>query len=160
MKFLVIADSSPLIALCHLGLLDVLPRLFGRITTPMEVVNELRSAKRSKPVRDQFRELPPWIQELRPQSPLELPDLHAGEAAAISLALELKADLLLIDETRGRQVARKRGLSVVGTIGILEAAARRGWIDLESTFARLRQTDFWINEEVLQSSLRRWREPH
>jgi predicted nucleic acid-binding protein len=52
--------------------------------------------------------------------------LDQGEAEAIQLAIDLKADYLLIDERRGRQIATARGLTVIGTLGILIESHRQG----------------------------------
>ena len=61
---------------------------------------------------------------------------------AIALAMEHHAELLLIDERDGAIAARERGLTVTGTLGVLDRAAALGWLDLPTMFARLRQTTF------------------
>lgn len=151
----VVADSSPLIALIQTGYVNLLPALFGRVVIPPQVAFELFSSRRTQPVRD-FADRPPdWLTVRAPVLPVEnIPSLHDGETAAIGLALELKADLLLIDETLGRKAAAERGLSLTGTIGILERAARDGRIDLAEAFERVKRTDFWISPALLDARLR------
>ena len=80
--------------------------------------------------------------------------LDAGEVAAINLALEIKADLLLIDESLGRKAAIARGIHVAGTIGILERAADQQLLDLKVAFESIKKTDFWISHELLDIRLR------
>jgi predicted nucleic acid-binding protein len=84
---------------------------------------------------------------------LPLPTLDNGERAAIALALSEKANLLLIDERAGVRAALANGLSVVGTVGVLEMAARLGMVDLSAAFTRLRATSFRIRQQVLDGSL-------
>jgi len=86
-----------------------------------------------------------------------IPDLHEGERAAISLAVELKADLVLIDETRGRSEAQARNLPITGTIGILERAAEEGLLELGEAFERIKKTDFWIPSRLLDTELDKFR---
>ncbi len=71
-----------------------------------------------------------------------LSHLDDGEAQAIALALEHRADLLLLDERDGTAAARARGLTVTGTLGTLDRAASLGMVDLPTMFFRLGQTTF------------------
>lgn len=150
---MVAADSSPLIVLINIGHIDVLPALFGRIAIPPQVTGELLRPRRPEGVR-QFAASPPdWLDERAPTVVEAIPALHAGEIAALSLAQELNADLLLIDEVRGRKAAAERRIRVTGTIGVLELAADRGLLDLSDAFDRVKQTDFWISHKLLDERL-------
>jgi predicted nucleic acid-binding protein len=73
-----------------------------------------------------------------------------GETAAIALAEFLRADLLLIDERDGYGAAQRRGLSVTGTLGLLDLAAERGLIDFAHTIRSLKQTTFRRPEALLE----------
>lgn len=151
---IVVADSSPLVALTNISHIDVLPKLFGQVIIPPEISAELRQHSRPQAVRD-FIALPrDWLLERAPAVIQSIPSLHAGELAAISLAQELKADLLLIDEMRGRQAAGNLRIPFTGTIGVLELAADRGLIDLQDAFGRLKNTDFWISPQLLDERLK------
>jgi predicted nucleic acid-binding protein len=77
----------------------------------------------------------------------------AGERAAITLALSLHADLILIDERKGTAVALGKGLDVTGTLGVLGLAARRGLVDLADAFARLKRTNFRYRQETMDTLL-------
>ncbi len=81
--------------------------------------------------------------------------LGEPEREAIQLARELKADLLLVDDLRPRRIAMSLGITVIGTIGILERAARQRLIDLEGCFRQLRQIDFYVSDKLLAAALRR-----
>ncbi len=81
--------------------------------------------------------------------------LDPGEAEAIALAQELKADLVLLDEAEGRAEALRLGLPVSGTVGMLEKAADRELIALCGAFQRLSATNFYVSPELLQQALLR-----
>jgi len=82
-----------------------------------------------------------------------LRSLGAGERAALALASELPADLILIDERKGTSVALSKGFEVIGTLGVLSLAARRGLVDLADSFARLKRTNFRYTEKVMDELL-------
>ena len=73
----------------------------------------------------------------------------------IALALTVKADLVLMDDRDGVDVARRRGLAVTGTLGVLDLAARRGLIDLAAAFERLKATTFYYRQRLLDALLAR-----
>jgi predicted nucleic acid-binding protein len=98
---------------------------------------------------------PSWLTVQTPITRLSLPNLDSGEAAAISLAAELGA-ALLIDEIDGRQEAQALGLTVIGAVGVLERAADAGFIaDLAEAHNRVRSLNFYISDALLQASLAR-----
>lgn len=79
--------------------------------------------------------------------------LDAGERDAILLAIEELADLVLLDDRQARIAAKKLGLPITGTVGIIDKAARAKLIDTHEVVEKLRETDFYIAEELLQDLL-------
>ncbi len=126
---LVVADSSPLVLLVNIERIDILPILFGQVFVPPEVSTELRHPNRPQVVREFIASRPAWLVERMPSAIEPIPSLHAGEVAALSLARELKADLLLSDDAQGRRAAADRHIPFTGTIGVLELAADRGLLE-------------------------------
>jgi hypothetical protein len=116
----VVADASPLIALQQIGHLELLEALFGVIAIPAGVAEEIAP---SVPLR-------PWIAVLglaQPMVPMVLrANLGRGESEAVSLAIETRAPRLLVDERAARRIAEALGLPVIGTLGVLLGAKRRG----------------------------------
>jgi predicted nucleic acid-binding protein len=107
-------------------------------------------------VREWVADLPAWV-EVTPVNAIDdaaLPPLGTGERAAITLALSLHADLILIDERKGATVALSKGFEVTGTLGVLRLGARRGLVDLAETFTRLKRTNFRYRQEILDAILR------
>lgn len=152
---IVISDTSPINYLVLIGEIELLPQLFGQVILPHAVLTELSHTRTPALVRSWIAAPPAWLEVRTPATvdPNLGPDL--GEREAISLALEMKADLLLVDDKKARRLARARGLRLTGTLGVLELAATKGLVDLEDAFARLRKTDFQISEDLLQEILSR-----
>ncbi len=150
---IVVADSSPLIVLIEIGHVDLLPELFHEIIVPPQVLAETLQFRRRHVVHDFFAVAHAWLVERTPSTIEAIPALHAGELAAISLARELNAELLLIDEIAGRRAAADRHIPLTGTIGVLELAADRGLLDLRDAFERVKRTDFWISPRLLDERL-------
>jgi predicted nucleic acid-binding protein len=81
--------------------------------------------------------------------------LDPGEAEAIQLALDLHAELLLIDESAGRRVARRLLIPHTGVLGVLAAAKHRGLISaVAPLFEKLRGTGFWISDDLMARVLK------
>jgi len=152
---IVIADATPLNYLVIIDRADLLPRLFGQVLIPPAVFNELQQPEASERVRDWVANAPSWLQVQPLRSPPDpsLDYLDAGEREAIALAEELKADQLLIDEADARREAARRNLPFMGTLGVLRSAARLDLIDLPSDLARLQQTTFYVDPELIRSLL-------
>jgi predicted nucleic acid-binding protein len=79
--------------------------------------------------------------------------LDSGERAAIALALDWKADLLLMDERAGAKEARRLGLTVTGTLGVLVRGAERRFIKLAPALEKLRHTNFRVAPEIIRQLL-------
>lgn len=154
---LVVADTSPISTLVQIQHVDILPQLFGRVFIPSAVLHELSHVQAPEAIRLFVQEMPTWLEVRDPTKVDRIAALDPGEEAAISLACELSADLLLIDERDGREAARQRGLSVVGTLGILERAALAELLDLEIAAERLRDPIFRVADDLIQEVLERHR---
>ena len=153
---IVVSDTSPLNYLILIGAVDVLPQLFGGVHIPEQVLAELLDPGTPEPVKKWAQSPPQWLR-IRAQS-VEIratAGLDAGESQAIALAIELQAPAVLIDEKKGRRIAKSYGLATVGTITLLELAARHGLLDLKTAFRSLAETTFHIKESYLEAALKR-----
>lgn len=146
MHRIIISDTSCLIALQNIGLLDVLQKLFGEIIITTEVKIEYGES------------LPDWIIVTKVNNidkQLELEDkLDKGEASSLALALEIANSTLIIDEIKGRKIAQSLKVNIIGTLGVLVLAKKQGVIhDLIGTLLRLvnsgfRMSDLMINKII------------
>jgi predicted nucleic acid-binding protein len=152
---LIVSDNSPLNLLVCLGVAEILPQLFMRVIIPTEVSREMQHPKAPQAARLFMANPPGWLEIRDPTKKLVIAGLDPGETAAISLALELRA-ALMIDEQAGRAAAELRGLKIVGAVGVLERAANEGLIaDLQQLHARIRTMRFHVSDDVLKRSLER-----
>ena len=121
-----VSNTSPLINLIGVGLLRLLPKLYGTVWIPEAVREEyIRGARADDPDIDGQ----PWLVVAPVTVDSRLSGiLDEGEAAAIALAVAYDARALLLDDKLGRRVARSLNLPVVGTLGILVGAKDRGLI--------------------------------
>jgi len=156
---LVIADTGPINYLVLIEHVDLLPALFEKVILPSAVQAELTDPDTPPSVRNWIADPPSWL-EVREtpsrqfgQAPVE--GLDEGEAAAITLAISLDADLLLMDDRKGVIAARGKGLRVTGTLGVLDLAAQRGLVNFAQAVNRLRRTTFRIPEALLDSLMKK-----
>ena len=124
---IVVSDTTPLISLLKINRINLLERLFGEVMIPQAVFNELTVDDRFLLEAEQIRQ-----QNFIVVKPINNPEsvsilkrvtgLDQGESEAIVMTDELKADLLLMDEAKGRNVSAQMGIKFMGTIRILMAA--------------------------------------
>jgi predicted nucleic acid-binding protein len=154
----VIADTTPIRYLVAIGREHLLPALYGRVIVPPAVMKELSQESTPDVIRTWVAHRPDWLEIRKPAHalPPEV-DLDEGEREAIALAEELGADLLLADDWDARLEAERRRLRVAGTLRILADGASRGFTDLAESFNRLRNTNFRVSSELLESLLEEYR---
>ena len=154
----VVADAGPLHYLVLIDCAEILASLFDHVLVPFAVRDELIHAGAPKKVKDWILQLRPWL-EITPTTQVQpVRGLHRGETEALQLALERKADAILIDDMDGRAAARRLGIPIIFTVATLELAAEKGLIDLPSAIGKLRQTSFFISKEILDAALERDRQ--
>ncbi len=145
MRVVVVADTTPVNYLLLIDQIDLLQKLFETVHIP-DIV--------SPRVQNWIATPPPWlIIRPTPHASAIAPHLDAGERAALALAAQLKAQLLLIDERAGTAVARAEGFTVMGTLGVLDLAAINGMIDLRTVLGRLTATNFRVSPRLIDALL-------
>jgi predicted nucleic acid-binding protein len=153
----VVSDTSPIYYLLQIGSVDILPALFGGIRIPQAVRDELAHPGAGPSVRRWIASPPDWltVHVVAIEPAPDLVRLHQGEREAILLAASLEADLLLLDEKRGRQAAQERGIAVTGLLGVLDLAAERGLLALPEVVESLRRSSFRVEPRLLKLLLER-----
>ena len=155
---IVVSNTSPLTNLAAVGRFDLLCSLFGRVYVATGVVDELSAGGNEWPGATETKNAD-WIQmkQVGNQSLVDALrlDLDGGEAETIALALELGADLILLDEQAARFAAQYFNLKVMGVVGLLVAAKNKGMIaEVRPLLDALRwQAGFYLNESVYQHAL-------
>jgi predicted nucleic acid-binding protein len=151
-----------LITFARIGQLATLPKLFGNIYASLEVYSEVVIARAGMPGALSISTAE-WIHVAPVRDAEALAEmisktgLGAGETSAVVLAKEIHADLVLMDERKGRRLATQQGLAVVGCVGILEGLYRRGEIkDLRQAYAEMLRQKIRIDLRTLQLSLERF----
>ena len=149
---IVVSDTSSVSALLRIGQGELLERLYGEVLIPEAVKVELLAFFPSLPEFLHCRQVTNHHEVERLGEELDL-----GEAEAIVLAVESSADVLLIDEILGRQVAAREGVPLIGLMGVLLQAKREGMIGrLRPVIERLEiEADFRLSAELKNSTLKR-----
>ncbi len=151
---IVVADAGPLIHLSAIGHLELVRAVSDEVLVPQAVFDEVAVVGAGLPGSAEVRAAS-WITVASPAdlnvlATLLASGLHRGESAAIALALERKADRLLIDERQGRATAEAMGVPVLGSIGVLIAAKARGRIPAVSPLlTALRASGLWVSDAVV-----------
>ena len=126
----VVVNSTPLIALCKVNRLELLKDLYGEITIPEAVFQEITA--KNDAVKRKVLANGAWIhiQAVSDTSDRRMykAKLHDGEVEVMILAQEIHADLVIIDDNAARKTAVYLGLPLTGTVGVLLRAKERGFI--------------------------------
>lgn len=148
---IVISNTTPIIALSILERLDLLHQLYGEIWIPPAVRAELRrGGTRAGAQEVQTAAFIRTVPLLSPSQAELLIDLDPGEAEVLALALERKADLVILDERLGRGYARRLGLALTGVLGVLLRAQQEGYLDaLEPEIMRLKQAGIRLGDDLV-----------
>lgn len=146
----IISDTSCLIALHNINRLNLLKDLFQEIIITKEVQKEFGE------------KLPSWIKisgfkNLKLLSELEK-RLDKGEASSIVLAREISNSTLIIDEIKGRKIAKSLNIEIIGTIGILILANKKGFVeDALNIVSQLIENGFRISDDLMNNLVERFR---
>ena len=158
---IVVSDSTPLITLMKATQLQVLHELFGEIIIPEAAYDELT-------VNEKYIEEAQLINSSAFIRVISVDDrksvsllqraggLDLGESEAIIYAENNNADLLLVDEASGRRVAKSMGIEIMGSIGVLVSAFRKGFLsedEVNDTFQRIRNANRHISEKLIKDAL-------
>ncbi|MDY7080405.1 MAG: DUF3368 domain-containing protein [Chloroflexota bacterium] len=151
-----ISNTSPLLYLHCIGVLEWLPKLFDEIWTPPAVVAELQAGRErgyNVPNPSEYS----WLQIVEPDSvPSEwlVLDLGTGELEAMALALEHPTRVVLLDDALARRIAQAAGLEVWGTLRVLLEGKSEGLTErIEPLIGRLKKSGMWISDGVQQRVL-------
>lgn len=155
---IVISDTTPIISLMKIGRLGLLQKLFDVVYIPKAVYQELTE---NEVFPEEIRIVQEceflYVEEVDNEKSVTIlrnfTGLDAGESEAIILADEKHSDVLLMDEFKGRQVAKKLGITITGTIGILTQAFDEGMLtkkDVEECIECLKKSGIRISEKLYQ----------
>lgn len=151
----VISNTTPLLSLLKIDQLDILRQLYGEITIPFAVFEEIEMG-REKPYYQVLTTLS-WLHIESvgdPKARFYFNDLDKGEAEVIILSQELNTDLVIIDEILGRHHAKRLNLALTGTLGILLKAKSTGIIAAVTPLIHeLEQKGSWFNPKLIAKAL-------
>lgn len=147
----IISDTSCFIILTKVGELELLHKVYGQVTTTIDIANEYGE------------KLPDWVEikdtkDKYRQQLLEM-QIDKGESSAITLALETPDSTLILDDYKARKIAEQLGLSYTGTIGVIIKAKLLGIIpSIKPLLDKIRQTDFRISSDIEFQALKEAKE--
>ena len=151
-------NAGPFIALAGIAQLGLLRDLIGEVLVADDVKSEVEAGGKSGAGAGLFQSAP-WLRVTnlsRKIDPLLTSLLDIGEAATISLALQEPAALVLMDEVKGRRVARNvYGLAVIGT-GRVRVEARRAALisEVRPLIEQMRAGGYWLADTIVAEILR------
>jgi predicted nucleic acid-binding protein len=153
----VVSDTSPLVAFSFLAMEALISQMLGEVLIPPAVAAEVATPRFG--FAGITTNLIPGVHVRTPTDRTVIQDLmrrvDIGEAESLALALELRADLLIVDDAAARAVAREFGLNITGTIGLLLRAKQEGHLgSIRTVLDRLRtELRFFVSEDLYRQAL-------
>ncbi len=152
----VVVNSSPLIFLTKIGKLDLLNKLFNEIIIPKAVYKEV--ILDGKPDKNEIIKNLSWI-EVKEVNDMRLVKflmnfIDYGESEVIAYAIENNINLVVLDDKDARKIAREFDLKVIGTLGILIASKKKGYVDeVKPLLEKLINANFRVSKSLLKKIL-------
>lgn len=158
---IVVSDTTPLISLMKADSLQLLEPLFKEVLIPEAVFAELTANPKHRQEAVQIESSPfirvVTVKESKAVNILQRTSgLDLGESEAIIYADDAKADVLLMDEAKGRQVAKSMGLQIMGTIGVLLFAYEEKLIsgaNVELALNKMKEASIHIGEDLINYAM-------
>ncbi|PWQ92521.1 DUF3368 domain-containing protein [Leucothrix pacifica] len=157
MSLLIVADTGPLIALAKIGQLDLLRHFYEKIFIPETVFSEATERQHWQDAMQIHQFVEQYVDVVPDKTGKQIKELFirldAGESQALALADELNCPVLL-DERRGRIVAKQMEISIVGTVGLLIKAKQQGLIpELKNLLSEMTEHGYRLSPKLIQQAL-------
>ena len=154
----VVVNTTPLIALSHVGRLDILKELYGEIIIPEAVYREL-SAKEDSICKNMVNKSLDWIRidSIKNQMAKAMykTQLHDGEVEVMILSKEIEADVVIIDDANAKKHAKYLQLPVTGTLGVLIKAKKEGYVgELKPILYQMVEKGIYVSQELIELCLK------
>lgn len=154
----VVVNTTPLIALSHVGQLSLLKKLYGEINIPEAVYEEV-SVKTESVCKKAVDSSLDWIrvEKIKNQMARDMykTQLHDGEVEVMILSKEIMADVVIIDDANAKKYAKYLKLPVTGTLGVLMRAKKEGYVDrLEPILQQMVEKGIYLSQELIEFCLK------
>lgn len=155
---ILVLDTSPLITLARIGSLGLLRQLANQIVIPDAVYVESVSQARGRPGSIEIAQAD-WIIRRQAENQAQVMRLRnrigRGEAEAIVLAQQIRADAVVLDDATARQIAEQEGCRVIGLLGLLIDGKRRGLLStVKPLLDAMREHGFFVGDALYAEILR------
>ncbi|MEZ4527370.1 MAG: DUF3368 domain-containing protein [Desulfobacterales bacterium] len=150
---IIVSNTSPIINLAAISQIELLKHLYGKIIIPHAVFEEIAIIGAGQAGSEEVK-TSDWIETRQLNNRVMADSLESeldpGEAEAIALALEIKADIILMDERRGRQACSRSGLKCLGLLGILTDAKNKNLLHAVKPLmdCLMKDAGFWIDQKL------------
>lgn len=154
---IIVTDTGPVNYLLLSGQIELIAKLYGQLVVPLAVQRELLHERAPSIVRNWANSPPDWVEVRSASDASKFSVLGPGEREAISLALELTADYVLVDDGAARMTAIANGIAVKGSLAVLQDASDSNLVDLATAIKKLRSTNIFLSDALVNEVLEQHR---